>query len=89
MFHSLDRNNDGVRTLNTYKHTRIVKSCYLLSSDRKYVTYHKQTHILFSRIGRIDVSEIQHLLHQLGVEVTMEQASRILQRYCVCVCVCV
>uniref|UniRef100_A0A3Q3WTR7 EF-hand domain-containing protein n=1 Tax=Mola mola TaxID=94237 RepID=A0A3Q3WTR7_MOLML len=29
--------------------------------------------------GRIDVSEIQHLLHQLGVEVTMEQASRILQ----------
>ncbi|KAK9535844.1 hypothetical protein VZT92_008199 [Zoarces viviparus] len=29
--------------------------------------------------GRIDVGEIQHSLHRLGVEVTMEQASRILQ----------
>ncbi|GAA6228157.1 calcium-binding mitochondrial carrier protein SCaMC-3 [Lates calcarifer] len=29
--------------------------------------------------GRIDVGEIQHSLHKLGVEVTMEQASRILQ----------
>lgn len=34
--------------------------------------------------GRIDVGEIQHLLHKLGVEVTTEQASRILQR-CACV----
>ncbi|KAK5855601.1 hypothetical protein PBY51_007264 [Eleginops maclovinus] len=29
--------------------------------------------------GRIDVGEIQHSLHRLGVEVSMEQASRILQ----------
>ncbi|XP_051242885.1 calcium-binding mitochondrial carrier protein SCaMC-3-like isoform X3 [Dicentrarchus labrax] len=29
--------------------------------------------------GQIDVGEIQHLLRKLGVEVTMEQASRILQ----------
>uniref|UniRef100_A0A665TXR9 Calcium-binding mitochondrial carrier protein SCaMC-3-like n=1 Tax=Echeneis naucrates TaxID=173247 RepID=A0A665TXR9_ECHNA len=29
--------------------------------------------------GRIDVAEIQHSLHKLGVDVTMEQASRILQ----------
>lgn len=29
--------------------------------------------------GRIDVGEIQHLLHKLGVKVTTEQASRILQ----------
>ncbi|XP_049416206.1 calcium-binding mitochondrial carrier protein SCaMC-3-like isoform X2 [Epinephelus fuscoguttatus] len=29
--------------------------------------------------GRIDVGEIQHSLHKLGVEVTTEQASRILQ----------
>lgn len=34
--------------------------------------------------GRIDVGEIQHLLHKLGVEVTTEQASRILQRCAVC-----
>ncbi|XP_077590589.1 mitochondrial adenyl nucleotide antiporter SLC25A23-like isoform X2 [Stigmatopora nigra] len=29
--------------------------------------------------GKIDLGEIQHLLHKLGVEVTKEQASRILQ----------
>lgn len=37
-------------------------------------------------LGRIDVGEIQHLLHKLGVDVTTEQASRILQRCAVCVC---
>uniref|UniRef100_A0AAQ5ZDV5 EF-hand domain-containing protein n=1 Tax=Amphiprion ocellaris TaxID=80972 RepID=A0AAQ5ZDV5_AMPOC len=30
--------------------------------------------------GRIDVGEIQHSLRKLGVDVTMEQASRVLQR---------
>ncbi len=44
---------------------------------------------MFCLVGQIDVGEIQHLLHKLGVKVTMEQASRILQRYSVRVCVCV
>lgn len=57
---------------------------------RRYIERITQTRqrFLFCLIGRIDVGEIQHLLRQLGVEVTMEQASRILQRYSECVCVC-
>lgn len=30
--------------------------------------------------GEIDASEIQHALHTVGVDVTLEEAARILQR---------
>ncbi|KAL4648568.1 calcium-binding mitochondrial carrier protein SCaMC-3-like isoform X2 [Arapaima gigas] len=66
MFRSLDRNNDGLCSLYTHTHT------------------HTHTHLILTPVlsaeGCIDVSEIQLSLHNLGVDVSMEQASRILQR---------
>lgn len=51
----------------------------------KYHLYRPQFPMLFvllmCLVGQIDVGEIQHSLQKLGVEVTMEQASKILQRY--------
>uniref|UniRef100_A0AAX7UPB7 EF-hand domain-containing protein n=1 Tax=Astatotilapia calliptera TaxID=8154 RepID=A0AAX7UPB7_ASTCA len=47
-------------------------------------THEKRLWLMFHRLdrnndGQIDVGEIQHSLQKLGVEVTMEQASKILQ----------
>lgn len=86
MFDCVDRNNDGVGTLdnNTHMSTQlrvllfVFRSC--TENTLNIACYHCFYHFLLPIVGRIDVGEIQYLLHKLGVEVTMEQASRILQR---------
>ena len=47
---------------------------------------HETVRLCLVFVGHIDVGEIQQSLNNLGVKVSMEQASRILQRY-VSVCV--
>ncbi|XP_033969447.1 calcium-binding mitochondrial carrier protein SCaMC-3b isoform X2 [Trematomus bernacchii] len=65
-----DNNRDGLLDFHEF-------SQYLWAHERRLW-------LLFNSLdrnkdGRIDVGEIQHSLHRLGVEVSMEQASRILQ----------
>lgn len=65
IFHSLDHNNDGVSMINAP----------VLSAPAAVYS----VCLLFYFVGRIDVGEIQHSLHKLGVDITLEQASKILQ----------
>ncbi|KAM7372514.1 hypothetical protein PAMP_009678 [Pampus punctatissimus] len=65
-----DINNDGLLDFSEF-------SQYLRAHE-------KRLRLMFHNLdrnndGRIDVEEIQHSLHKLGVEVTLEQASKILQ----------
>lgn len=76
MFSRLDRNNDGLYTsMNTLD---IIINCTMLSiltvCDWWIIT------------GQIDAAEIQHCLHGIGVDISLEDANRILLRYANSVC---
>lgn len=71
MFSSLDHNHDG-------QHRRI--SIALTSSVYPTLVYRPVVFVIIIVSGQIDVGEIQLALHNLGVDVTLEEASRILQR---------
>uniref|UniRef100_A0A671VES4 Solute carrier family 25 member 23b n=1 Tax=Sparus aurata TaxID=8175 RepID=A0A671VES4_SPAAU len=65
-----DINHDGLLDFQEF-------SQYLWAHEKRlWVMFHSVDR---NNDGRIDVGEIQHLLQKLGTEVTMEQASRILQ----------
>ncbi|XP_061556163.1 mitochondrial adenyl nucleotide antiporter SLC25A23-like isoform X1 [Phycodurus eques] len=65
-----DINHDGLLDFEEF-------SQYLQAQEKRlWLMFHKLDR---NNDGQIDVGEIQHLLQKLGVEVTKEQASRILQ----------
>ncbi|XP_077415676.1 mitochondrial adenyl nucleotide antiporter SLC25A23-like isoform X1 [Vanacampus margaritifer] len=65
-----DINHDGLLDFQEF-------SQYLQAQEKRlWLMFHKLDR---NNDGKIDVGEIQHLLHKLGVEVTKEQASRILR----------
>uniref|UniRef100_A0A668TM84 EF-hand domain-containing protein n=1 Tax=Oreochromis aureus TaxID=47969 RepID=A0A668TM84_OREAU len=65
-----DTNHDGLLDFQEF-------SQYLQTHEKRlWLMFHRLDH---NNDGQIDVGEIQHSLQKLGVEVTMEQASKILQ----------
>ncbi|XP_030581365.1 calcium-binding mitochondrial carrier protein SCaMC-3-like isoform X2 [Archocentrus centrarchus] len=65
-----DINHDGLLDFQEFSH-------YLRTHEKRlWLIFHSLDH---NNDGRIDVGEIQHSLHKLGVDITLEQASKILQ----------